>query len=103
MQQSTTPSTTPSTTTPSHYGVYRDVICVQGGYHGITTASDEVSTTLNDNPRSLETRAPWIHLVPMPNPYRGIHLQHGLTNSSSDDEISSFYAGKFTYYLSSCI
>jgi 4-aminobutyrate aminotransferase-like enzyme len=29
----------------------RDVICVEGGYHGITTASDEVSTTLNDNPK----------------------------------------------------
>ncbi|RYH23241.1 aminotransferase class III-fold pyridoxal phosphate-dependent enzyme [archaeon] len=29
----------------------RDVVCIQGGYHGITTASDEVSTTLNDNPR----------------------------------------------------
>ena len=31
----------------------------------------EVSTTLNDNPRSRESRPPWIHLVPMPNPYRG--------------------------------
>jgi 4-aminobutyrate aminotransferase-like enzyme len=31
--------------------LFRDVICVQGGYHGITTASDEVSTTLNDNPK----------------------------------------------------
>lgn len=29
---------------------FRDVICMRGGYHGITTASDEVSTTLNDNP-----------------------------------------------------
>lgn len=29
----------------------RDIICLQGAYHGVTTASDEVSTTLNDNPR----------------------------------------------------
>jgi 4-aminobutyrate aminotransferase-like enzyme len=29
----------------------RDTICLQGAYHGVTTASDEVSTTLNDNPR----------------------------------------------------
>lgn len=29
---------------------FRDVICLRGGYHGVTTASDEVSTTLNDNP-----------------------------------------------------
>ena len=37
----------------------------------MTTASDEISTTLNDNPRARETRPPWVHLVPMPNPYRG--------------------------------
>jgi 4-aminobutyrate aminotransferase-like enzyme len=29
----------------------RDVICLEGAYHGVTTASDEVSTTLNDNPK----------------------------------------------------
>lgn len=51
--------------------LFRDVICIEGGYHGVTTTSDEVSTTLNDNPRSLETRASWIHLVKMPNLYRG--------------------------------
>lgn len=28
----------------------RDVLCLQGGYHGVSCASDEVSTTLNDNP-----------------------------------------------------
>lgn len=32
-------------------GLQRDTICIEGGYHGITTASDEVSTTLNDNPK----------------------------------------------------
>eukprot|EP01034_Spumella_vulgaris_P024902 gene24902-31296_t len=51
----------------------RDVICLEGAYHGVTTASDEVSTTLNDNPNSLSTRAPWIHLVRMPNLYRGAY------------------------------
>ena len=49
----------------------RDVICLEGAYHGVTTASDEVSTTLNDNPNALESRPDWIHLVPMPNPFRG--------------------------------
>ena len=49
----------------------RDVVCLEGAYHGVTTASDEISTTLNDNPRARETRPPWVHLVPMPNPYRG--------------------------------
>jgi 4-aminobutyrate aminotransferase-like enzyme/Ser/Thr protein kinase RdoA (MazF antagonist) len=51
----------------------RDVVCLRGGYHGWTTAADEVSTTLNDNPRALETRPPWVHLAPMPNLYRGEH------------------------------
>jgi 4-aminobutyrate aminotransferase-like enzyme/Ser/Thr protein kinase RdoA (MazF antagonist) len=51
----------------------RNVICLEGAYHGITTASDEISTTLNDNPRAKDTRPPWIHLAPMPNPYRGVH------------------------------
>lgn len=49
----------------------RDTICLEGAYHGVTTASDEVSTTLNDNPHSLESRPDWIHLAPMPNPFRG--------------------------------
>eukprot|EP01031_Cornospumella_fuschlensis_P025952 gene25952-31339_t len=66
----------------------RDVICIQGGYHGITTASDEVSTTLNDNPRSLETRAPWIHLVPMPNLFRGVFR-------ANDQETSEAIALKY--------
>lgn len=55
----------------------RDVISLQGGYHGVTTASDEVSTTLNDNPQALESRPEYIHLVPMPNTYRGIHAKVG--------------------------
>ncbi len=33
------------------FRLQRDTICITGGYHGVTTASDEVSTTLNDNPR----------------------------------------------------
>ena len=51
----------------------RDTICLAGGYHGWTTATDEISTSLNDNPSSRETRPPWVHLAPMPNRYRGDH------------------------------
>jgi 4-aminobutyrate aminotransferase-like enzyme len=51
----------------------RDVICLAGGYHGWTTATDEISTSLNDNPAARETRPPWIHLATMPNLYRGEH------------------------------
>lgn len=59
---------------PPGDGLHRDTICLEGAYHGITTASDEVSTTLNDNPIALESRPSWIHLVPMPNKYRGKFL-----------------------------
>jgi len=64
----------------------RDVICLEGAYHGVTTASDEVSTTLNDNPNALESRPDWIHLVPMPNPFRGRYPYETLESGPSVGE-----------------
>ena len=49
----------------------RDTIALRTAYHGWTTASDEVSSALMDNPRALETRPDWIHLAEPPNSYRG--------------------------------
>jgi 4-aminobutyrate aminotransferase-like enzyme/Ser/Thr protein kinase RdoA (MazF antagonist) len=49
----------------------RDTIALRTAYHGWTTATDEVSSALMDNPRALETRPEWIHLAEPPNPYRG--------------------------------
>lgn len=77
------------------YSLNRDIICLEGAYHGVTTASDEVSTTLNDNPRALESRAPWIHLVPMPNLFRGkFRLPHNGRSSTPEEvgEVSKQYA-----------
>ena len=51
----------------------KDTICLAGGYHGWSTATDEISTSLNDNPDSRDTRPPWVHVAPMPNVYRGEH------------------------------
>ena len=51
----------------------KDTICLAGGYHGWSTATDEISTSLNDNPNSRDTRPPWVHLAPLPNLYRGEH------------------------------
>jgi 4-aminobutyrate aminotransferase-like enzyme/Ser/Thr protein kinase RdoA (MazF antagonist) len=48
-----------------------DVLALQGAYHGWTMATDAVSTSLFDNPSSLGTRPPWVHLVEAPNTYRG--------------------------------
>lgn len=50
----------------------KDIICLAGGC-GWTTATDEISTSLNDNPKALGSRPPWVHLAPMPNLYRGEH------------------------------
>jgi 4-aminobutyrate aminotransferase-like enzyme/Ser/Thr protein kinase RdoA (MazF antagonist) len=49
----------------------RDTIALRTAYHGWTTASDEVSSALMDNPRALETRPDWVHLAEPPNLYRG--------------------------------
>ena len=51
----------------------RDVLCVGGNYHGWTTATFDVSTSLFDNPLGIETRPPWIHAILSPNTYRGPH------------------------------
>ncbi|HYN55653.1 MAG TPA: aminotransferase class III-fold pyridoxal phosphate-dependent enzyme, partial [Motilibacterales bacterium] len=48
-----------------------DTIALRTAYHGWTTASDEVSSALMDNPGALETRPEWIHLAEPPNSYRG--------------------------------
>jgi 4-aminobutyrate aminotransferase-like enzyme len=75
------------------HALQRDVICLEGGYHGVTTASDEVSTTLNDNPRALESRAPWIHLAPMPNLFRGRIKHHDRPiEEESEIKIGESYA-----------
>ncbi len=65
-------------------------MCFEGAYHGITTASDEVTTTLNDNPRALATRPPWIHLAPMPNLYRGRYSNIGDDKKSLEQYIAAF-------------
>ncbi len=50
-----------------------DVLCVTESYHGWTVASDAVSTSTSDNPRSAETRPARVHAVELPNAYRGTH------------------------------
>jgi 4-aminobutyrate aminotransferase-like enzyme len=49
----------------------KDVLSVRSAYHGWTTATDEVSTSLVDHPGAAETRPPWVHAVLSPNTYRG--------------------------------
>ncbi len=63
----------------------RDVIALRGGYHGWTTATDEITTALNDNPNALQTRPPWVHLAEMPNTYRGQHRGADAGSRYADD------------------
>ena len=63
----------------------RDTIALRTAYHGWTTASDEVSSALMDNPRALETRPDWIHLAEPPNLYRGPHTGPDAGTRYADD------------------
>ena len=47
------------------------VLAVREAYHGWSLAADAVSSSVADNPRALETRPDWVHLVEAPNAVRG--------------------------------
>ncbi|MFD3485281.1 aminotransferase [Streptomyces sp. NPDC058665] len=51
----------------------QDVVAVGEAYHGWTYASDAVSTSVADNPGALTSRPDWVHVLPAPNSYRGLH------------------------------
>lgn len=48
----------------------RDVLVVEGAYHGNTTAMVDLSPYKFDGPGG-EGRPSWVHTVPMPDPFRG--------------------------------
>jgi 4-aminobutyrate aminotransferase-like enzyme len=50
---------------------HEDVIAVRSAYHGWTTGTDAITTTIADNPNAMHTRPSWVHLVESPNPYSG--------------------------------
>ena len=50
-----------------------DIVAVREAYHGWTSASDAVSTSIADNPNAPDSRPGWVHVVDAPNPYRGRH------------------------------
>lgn len=51
----------------------RDIVSVLEAYHGWTSGSDAVSTSVADNPNALATRPDWVHPIEAPNPFRGLH------------------------------
>jgi len=61
------------------------VAVVRSAYHGWTTATDAISTSIADNPNALTTRPPWVHLVDSPNTYRGSHRGEDAAQRYADD------------------
>src|SRR4029077_13989518 len=51
----------------------KDILCLEGSYHGWTTATFELSTSLGENPSERLTRPPWAHPLIAPNTSRGPH------------------------------
>jgi 4-aminobutyrate aminotransferase-like enzyme len=58
------------------YTERRDVVALQGAYHGWTSAVLEVCTG-PDNPVWRETRPPFVHVAEQPDPYRGRYGDDG--------------------------
>jgi len=48
-----------------------EVLAFESAYHGWTTATDAVSTSVLDNPRARSTRPAWLHTLSSPNVFRG--------------------------------
>ncbi|MDJ0339500.1 aminotransferase [Cryobacterium sp. PH31-O1] len=53
------------------YTGHDTVLSVREAYHGWSMAADAVSSSVADNPRALETRPDWVHLIEAPNAVRG--------------------------------
>ncbi len=53
------------------YTGHDTVLAVREAYHGWSMAADAVSSSVADNPRALDTRPDWVHLVEAPNAVRG--------------------------------
>jgi 4-aminobutyrate aminotransferase-like enzyme/Ser/Thr protein kinase RdoA (MazF antagonist) len=53
------------------YTNQQDVLVIDGEYHGNTTAVDEISTNLMDNPTASKSVRPFTHPLLQPNTFRG--------------------------------
>ncbi len=55
----------------------RDVVALEGAYHGWTTATDELCTSPIDRPDWRDALPPHVHIAEQPDPYRGRHGDDG--------------------------
>ena len=63
----------------------KDVIVIDGEYHGNTTAVDEISTNLMDNPTASKSVRTFTHPLIQPNTFRGKYTDKG-------EDVASLYA-----------
>jgi 4-aminobutyrate aminotransferase-like enzyme len=56
----------------------RDIVALEGAYHGWTTATDELCANGVDRPNWRELLPPHVHIAALPDPYRGVHGDDGL-------------------------
>jgi 4-aminobutyrate aminotransferase-like enzyme/Ser/Thr protein kinase RdoA (MazF antagonist) len=55
----------------------RDIVALEGAYHGWTTATDELCANGVDRPNWRELLPPHVHIAELPDPYRGRHGDDG--------------------------
>ena len=67
------------------YTKENDVLVIDGEYHGNTTAVDEISTNLMDNPTASKSVRPYTHPLIQPNTFRGKY-------SPDTPNVASLYA-----------
>lgn len=63
----------------------KDVIVIDGEYHGNTTAVDEISTNLMDNPTASKSVRTFTHPLIQPNTYRGKYKEN-------EEDVATLYA-----------
>ncbi|MGE6220549.1 aminotransferase class III-fold pyridoxal phosphate-dependent enzyme [Nubsella zeaxanthinifaciens] len=71
------------------YTSEQDVIVIDGEYHGNTTAVDEISTCLMDNPTASKSKRSFTHPLIQPNTFRGKYRE----NST---DVAQLYANDVT-------
>ena len=63
----------------------RDMIVMDHGYHGNTTGAMDISPYKFRHPRSTSPAPDWVHVVPQPDSYRGIHRGGDVARLYVDD------------------
>ncbi|MCZ6506482.1 MAG: aminotransferase class III-fold pyridoxal phosphate-dependent enzyme, partial [Acidobacteria bacterium] len=71
----------------------RALLVVEGAYHGHTSTLTDISPYKFLGPGGRGAAEPWVHMVPMPDGYRGVHKGHDrATGIAYGDDVASVLA-----------